>query len=310
MKLPSRGLRYMAGGAFFFALMSLMVKMAGARLPTMEVVLARSVITLVLSLALIRHLGVSPWGNRKGLLLTRGILGFVSLSAFYFAVIHLPLADATVIHYTNPVFTAILAALFLSERLGGREVALTLAGLAGVVVMVRPTFLFGGEVSALPPLPVAAAITGALFSAAAYTAVRALGRSETPAVVVFWFSLVSVVAAFPFALARGFVVPTGREWGLLLGIGLATQFGQLLITAGLREERAGRAMAVAYLQIVFAAGLGILFLAEIPDGWTGLGAGLVLLATWGIHRTRVVPEPGVVLGGTREEPRRPPDRGG
>ncbi|TVR56750.1 MAG: DMT family transporter [Gemmatimonadales bacterium] len=296
MKAPSRGFRYMAAGAFFFALMSLMVKVVGTRLPTMEVVLARSVVTLVLSLALIRHLGVSPWGKRRRLLFTRGALGFVALSSFYYAVIHLPLADATVIQYTNPVFTALLAALFLSERMGGREVAFALAGLGGVLVMARPTLLFGGEAPALPALPVAVAMTGALFSAAAYTTVRALGRTETPAVVVFWFSMVSVVAAFPLAL-RGFVLPRGWEWGLLLGIGVATQLGQLLLTMGLREERAGPATAVAYLQIVFAAGLGFLFLAEVPDRWTGMGAVVIVLATWGLYRRGVIPEPGVASGG-------------
>jgi drug/metabolite transporter (DMT)-like permease len=286
----------MAAGAFFFALMSLMVKVVGARLPTMEVVLARSVVTLVLSLALIRHLGVSPLGYAEAAPLARGVLGFVALSSFYYAVIHLPLADATVIQYTNPVFTALLAALFLSERMGGREVAFALAGLGGVVVMARPTLLFGGEAAALPALPVAVAVTGALFSAAAYTTVRALGRTETPAVVVFWFSMVSVVAAFPLAL-RGFVLPRGWEWGLLLGIGVATQLGQIFLTMGLREERAGPATAVAYLQIVFAAGLGFLFLAEVPDRWTGMGAAVIVLATWGLYRRGVVPEPGVVSGG-------------
>lgn len=285
----------MATGAFFFALMSLMVKVVGTRLPTMEVVLARSVVTLVLSLALVRHQGVSPWGTRRGLLLARGVLGFVALSSFYYAIIHLPLADATVIQYTNPVFTALLAALYLSERMRAREVTFALAGLSGVVLMARPTFLFGGEASALPPLPVAVAVAGALFSAAAYTTVRALGRSETPSVVVFWFSMVSVVAALPFAF-RGFTFPRGWEWGLLLGIGVATQLGQLFLTMGLREERAGPATAVAYLQIVFATGLAFLFLAEVPDRWTGMGAMVIIVATWGLHRRRAFPEPVIPSG--------------
>lgn len=278
-----RGLRYMAAGAFFFSVMSALVKVAGARLPTMEVVLARSLLVLVISYVSLRVSGVSPWGRRRRLLLVRGGLGFVALSSFYYGVIHLPLADATVIQYTNPVFTALLAVIVLGEGLRKREVALTLASLGGVILMVRPAFLFGGA-PGLPPLAATVALAGAVFSAAAYVTVRELGRSEEPLVVVFWFALVSSVGALP-PVAADFVRPVGWEWLVLLGIGVSTHLGQLFLTMGLREERAGRAMAVAYLQIVFAAGLGVLFFAEIPDEWTVAGAAIIVVATWLVARS-------------------------
>ena len=285
----SPGLRYMAAGAFFFALMSALVKVAGTRLPTMEVVFARSVVVLAISALVLRRAGVSPRGNRRGVLLLRGGLGFVALSAFYYAVIHLPLADATVIQYTNPVFTALLAALLIGEGLRKREVSLALLSLVGVVVMVRPGFLFGGGVPGLPPLAAGAALVGAVFSAAAYVAVRFLGRTENPVVIVYWFALVSAVGSLPFLLAD-FVRPTGWEWLVLLGVGVTTHLGQVFLTMGLREERAGRAMAVAYLQIVFAAVWGLLLFAEVPDRWTVLGAGLIVAATWLVARRGGAPE--------------------
>jgi len=284
-----RGLRYMAAGAFFFALMSLLVKVAGQRLPTMEVVLARSVVILVLTWGWLRLRGTSPMGNQRGLLLLRGVLGFVALSSFYYGVIHLPLADATVIQYTNPVWTALLAAAFLAERVGRREVALSLASLAGVVIMTRPTFLFGGDAPGLPPLAVTVALCGAVFSAAAYVTVRRL-REEDPMVIVFWFALVSTVAALPFVVGN-FVVPTAGELVVLLGVGLTTQAGQVFLTLGLREERAGRAMAVAYLQIVFAALWGLAVFAEVPDRWTLTGAGVIVVCTWLVGRLGPPAEP-------------------
>jgi drug/metabolite transporter (DMT)-like permease len=277
----------MAAGALFFSVMSALVKLAGARLPTMEVVLARSVVVLAISWVSLRRMGIAPGGERRGLLLLRGLLGFIALSAFYYGVIHLPLADATVIQYTNPVFTALLAAVVLGEGLRRREVGLTLASLGGVVLMVRPGFLFGGG-AGLPPLAAGVALAGALFSAAAYVAVRELGRSEAPLVVVFWFALVSTLGALPF-VAVDFVWPRGWEWTVLVGIGVATHLGQLFLTMGLREERAGRAMSVAYLQIVFAAVWGLLFFAEIPDRWTVAGALVVVAATWGVARSRPRP---------------------
>jgi drug/metabolite transporter (DMT)-like permease len=92
--------------AFFFSVMSLLVKLVGARLPSQEVVFVRAAVSLVVAYGLLRRARPGNWGRRKGLLVVRGLLGFAALSCFFYAVIHLPLADATVIQYTNPVFTA------------------------------------------------------------------------------------------------------------------------------------------------------------------------------------------------------------
>ncbi len=277
------GIRYMAASAFFFSVMSLLVKLAGQTLPTMEIVLARGLVLVTATGLLLRRRGISPRGGRTGLLLLRGVLGFTALSCFYFALVHLPLADATVIQYTNPVWTALIAAVVLDERMRRVEAAGVVASLAGVVLIARPRFLFGG--GGLDPVWVLVALGGALFSAAAYVTVRKLGETEDPLVIVFWFAVVNAVAAVP-AAAPSAVWPTGVEWLLLLGVGLSALGGQLFLTHGLGRERAGKAMAVAYLQIVFAAGWGALVLDEIPDGWMVAGALLVMVGTWAAGRRR------------------------
>lgn len=279
------GVRYMAGAAFFFSLMSLFVKAAGQTLPTMEIVLARGVAMVVFTYGLLRRRGIPLWGHRKGFLLLRGTLGFVALVCFYYALIHLPLADATVIQYTNPAWTALLAALFLDERLRRKEVAGIAASLVGVVLIARPTFLFDLAGAALDPVAVGVALAGAVFSAAAYVTVRKLGATEDPLVIVFWFALVNAVAALPPALPDA-VWPSPRGWLLLLGVGVSTQIAQVLMTHGLKRERAGKAMAVAYLQILFAAVWGLLFFGEVPDLWLGAGALLVTGGTWMTGRRR------------------------
>lgn len=273
----------MAVAAFFFSIMSVLVKVAGQRLPTQQVVLARAAVGAILSWGALRARGVSPMGNNRRLLLVRGVLGYVALSCFFFALTRLPLADATVIQYTNPVFTALLAAVVLSESIRRRDALLTLLSLAGVVLMTRPGFLFGGLEERLDPTAVAIALAGAIFSAAAYVAVRQLGRTEDPVVIVFWFAMVATLGAIPFTIADA-LLPTPLEWLLLLGIGVVTQAGQVFMTRGLREERAGRAMAVAYMQIVFAAFWGAVLFAEMPDAWGVAGALLIIVGTAGIAR--------------------------
>jgi drug/metabolite transporter (DMT)-like permease len=279
------GIRYMAGAAFFFSVMSLLVKATGQRLPVQEVVLARSSVGAVICWYSLRRRGIPLWGDRKGLLLLRGLLGYGALSCFFYALVHLPLAEATVIQYTNPVFTALLAAVFLAETMRGRHVAFVLLSLVGVVLMTRPAFLFGGLDQSLDPVAVAVALLGAILSAGAYVTVRRLGRTEDPVVIVFYFALVATAGSIPLT-AMNPVMPVAWEWLGLAGIGVVTQVAQVLMTKGLREERAGRAMAVGYMQIVFAALWGLLFFAEFPDLWGAAGALVIILATAGIAQGR------------------------
>jgi drug/metabolite transporter (DMT)-like permease len=285
----------MAAGAFSFSVMAALVKLAGRTLPTMEVVVARSVVTSLLSWLALTRAGIPFGGREPRLLLLRGVLGFLSLTCFYYAVVHLPLADATVIQYTNPVFTALIAAALLGEALRRKEVALTLGSLAGVVVVTRPSFLFGGGGSALAPLGVTAALFGAVFSASAYVTVRRLRREE-PMVVVFWFGAVSLLLGLPFLTLGETRLPRGWEWALLAGVGVSTHLGQVFLTRGLMLEPAGRATAVGYLQILFAAIWGILLFGERPDLATALGALVIVGCTWLLARSRATP-PTVAPGG-------------
>lgn len=283
------GLRYAAAGAFSFSLMSTFAKLAGGRIPTQEIVFFRGLVTLVLTLFALHRAGIAPWGRDRGLLLLRGLFGYAALSCFLWAVMRLPLADTTVIHFTNPVFTALLAAVFLAERLGGTEVALAGLALVGVVIVARPGFLVG-EVSGLDPVAVVVALLGAVLSAAAYVTVRRLTRTNHHLVIVLAFSVVTLGGSLPASLPS-FVVPAGREWVFLLGVGVATQAGQVLVTKALHLEKAGRVMAVGYLQIVFAALWGFLAFSEIPDHWTVLGASLIILSTFLMGRTHPVASP-------------------
>lgn len=268
----------MVASAFFFSLMSLLVKLAGNRLPSQEIVLVRGVITLGLSYWLIRRAAISPWGTRRGLLLFRGLSGFAALSCFYYSLTHLPLAEATVIQYLNPIFTALLAAWFLRERAGWVVVLGATLGLIGTTLVARPAVFFGGLAAPLALGPVVIALAGAVFSAVAYVTVRRLGATEHPLVTVFYFPLVTVPATLPF-LAGGWVWPTAAEWLVLLGVGVTTQVGQVYLTQGLMLEPAGRATTVAYTQILFAAVWGALVFADYPDVWLAAGAVLVMAGT-------------------------------
>jgi len=269
--------------------MSACAKLAGGRLSSQEIVFFRAIVVTGITYYALRRRGISPWGPNRGLLLLRGLFGYAALSCFLWAVIRLPLADTTVIHFTNPVWTALLAAVFIGEVLRGWEAILAVVALGGVMIVARPGFLFG-EASGLDPLAVAAALAGAILSAAAYVTAKALTRTHDPLVIVFAFAFVSLVGSIPSTVSS-FIMPGGWEWLVLLGVGLGAQGGQLYVTKALQVEKAGRVMAVGYLQIVFAAAWGLFLFQEVPDLWTGVGAAIIIGSTFVMGRMHPVAAP-------------------
>ena len=272
----------MLASAFFFSLMGVCVKLLGGRIPAVEVVLARGLVSVILSWWLLRRAGVSPWGQRRGLLVWRGVIGTLALLCVYQALALLPLGAATVLQYSYPTFTALLAWLTLGEPIGRRVLLAVALGWLGVLLLAHPAAVLPGfnlaQSAALPPMAVAIALLGALSTALAYVSVRSLRHSEHPLVIVFYFPLVALVLCLPPVLLDP-VLPTPLELLWLLGVGLFTQLGQVTLTQGLVALPAAQATAISYVQVVFAVVWGWLVFAESLDAVTVLGALLVLGAT-------------------------------
>lgn len=285
MTAPSRAIRDLVLSAFAFAWMGLFVKLAGERLPSQQIVTVRALISLVLTVVLLRRAGVALLGENRRLLLLRGLFGFGGLSCFYYALVHLPLAEATVIQYTLPIFAAVLAAATLGEAFTPRLGAALVLGFGGVVLIARPAALFGGAAASFDPFVVGVGFAGAVLAACAYVLVRRLSRDgEHELVIILYFPLVTLVASLPVALVLdapggAFVLPRGVEWLWLLGVGISAQLAQIWLTRGLRRLAAGAATAILYLQIVFATVLGVVVLGEVPGAWTLAGSVLVLSGT-------------------------------
>ena len=123
-----RAVLALLGSAFMFSLMTLGVKRLGARLPVAELVLARSIVGLSISLAMARLIGINPWGRRRGLLALRGLLGTMALGCIFAALKRLPLAEATGLQFLYPTLTAALAWILLGESPSRRGLAALPAG--------------------------------------------------------------------------------------------------------------------------------------------------------------------------------------
>ncbi|MFV1873594.1 MAG: DMT family transporter [Oleiphilus sp.] len=272
------GMRFMILSAFGFSVMAVCVKFASLNgIPVLEIVAARAFVSLVLSYADIHRKGIPAFGRNKTLLFARGLVGTFALICVYYAITNLPLAEATVLQYLYPVFTAVLALFFLKERIHWTLVLSILLSFIGLLLVVRPAFLFAEFAHDLSNVAVLAGVLGAFGSGIAYVLVRKLSQTEDSSVIIFYFPFI----ALPFSLillAHGndFVVPDLATLGLLVLVGIFTQVGQVGLTKAMQTETAGRASAFAYLQVVFAAIFGWMFFQEIPDIGFVVGAIFIL----------------------------------
>ena len=280
-----QGIRALVLSGLAFSRMTVCVKQRGGRLPVEEIVFVRAVISLAITTVAIKRLGLSPWGQNRVGLLVRGTAGTVALLCFFYAIAALPLGAATVLQYTYPTFTAAAAALLLKEQLG-RLILLALPlGWIGVVMVVQPGWVGqAGEGLAMGPALVG--VAGAFFTAMAYVCVRRLSITEHPLVIIFYFPLISIPVTLPGVIHHG-VMPSGMEWGWLLGVGVLTQLGQIWITEGLRRLPAGQATTINYVQVVFAAMWGWLWFNEQINGTTAWGGVLIMGASLISARSRL-----------------------
>ncbi|CAA2103319.1 DMT family transporter [Variovorax paradoxus] len=296
-------------GAFLFATMSVVVKIASEWFNSGEMVLGRGLIGIVFLWLLARSRGVSLATRYPGMHAWRSTIGVVSLGAWFYAIAHMPLATAVTLNYMSSVWVAAFlvgGALLAWVPVPGRDgrvqrpplqgaLAMTvLAGFVGVVLMLKPSVSgnegFAGMLGLL----------SGLTAAFAYMQVVALSRIGEPELrTVFYFAVGSAVAGAFATAATGFSGGSAWTWQhalWLLPIGLLAALGQLCMTRAYAtaKTQAGT-LVVANLQysgIVFAAFYGVLVFHERIDaaGWGGMALIIASGIAATVLRQRAVPK--------------------
>lgn len=223
-------------------------------IPFFELILFRSLISLVMSYSFIVRKGLNPWGNNKKLLIRRGIYGTIGLSLLFLSIQKLPLASAATLSYLSPIFTAIFAIFLLKERILPLQWVCFLVAFAGVV------FIKGFDTD-VEGIYVLAAVVGAAFAGLAYNTVRQLKSSDHPVVVVFYFPLVAIPVMAVWS-AFNWVMPVGWDWLILIGIGCLTQVGQVLMSHALQMSKAGPITSIKFLGVINALIFSIFLFRE------------------------------------------------
>ena len=266
----------MLGAAALMASMGALVHLVGDRSDWLVVALIRTLIMMATATALVRAAGVplAIWRPRS--LWVRSLAGSFSLVCNFFALAHLPVADAVTLSNMHPLWIVLLTAATLRRWPALVELAGVASGLLGVILVERP------DVAHAQGLAVAVALMSSVSTAVAMLGLHRLKGVDTRAVVAHFAGVASAVAAAWLVLRWGRLTPTRVDpatIALLLGVGVLGTLGQILLTRAYASATPSRVAVVGLTQVVFAMGFDVAIWGRTLDPLTLLGFALVLAPT-------------------------------
>lgn len=252
----------------FFSMMNVAVKML-PHIPAVEIVFFRSLVSLVISVGLLKIKRIPLWGKNHTLLILRGASGAMALVLYFRIIQEIPLASATIILFLSPVFATILGIFFVNEKVRPIQWLFFLVSFCGII-MVKGFDVRIGIVYLLM------GFSSSLFSGIAFNCIRKLNTSEHPLVIIFYFPLVTLPITGVWSYF-GWVQPHGMDWFILLMVGVLTQIAQYFMTRSFQTEEISKVASLRYLGIVYALIFGFFLFDEKFNVMVYAGMGLTIL---------------------------------
>lgn len=261
-------IRYMFFATIFFATIQAFVKYLSGY-SVYQILFFRSSISAVLCVAYLKSQGLPLIGNNQKLLLFRALFGLIGMSFFFATIQRIPLGAAVSLQYTSPIFTAILAVIFLKERVLPIQWVLFLGAFLGVI-------LLKGFDARIDVLSLVIGIVGAIFSGLVYVIIRKIGTSEHPIVIVNYFMVFSAIITGVLMIPN-WINPTFEASIFLILIGVLGYYGQFYMTKALQVEKASRTIQIKYIEVVYSLILGLFWFGESYTVISFLGIVLILV---------------------------------
>src|SRR5699024_8831340 len=218
---PVQGAALLAVSALLFSIMGVLIREASATVNNENIVFFRNLIGVVFFLPLILSRGLRPLKTQRlKSHLMRTSYGLAAMYCFFYAIAHLPLTDAMLFTYSAPIFTPIIAYLWLKEPLTKRMLAFSLLGLMGVILVAKPSAAIFNSLSLV-------GLAASILAAPAFVSILEMSESEPAFRMVFYFSFFSsLIAAVPVLWAWQ---PLSSEQLILLcAAGLMAAFAQII----------------------------------------------------------------------------------
>lgn len=278
-RLPSiiQAALYMLVATTMLGTMNVIVRHVSRELHPFEIAFFRNLGQLVFMLPWLMHVGIGALHTKHfGLQVARAGCGLVGMLVWFTALSLMPVAEATALSFTGPLFAVAGAALVLREKVGVRRWSATVVGFLGTLVIVRP-----GLIEFSYPTMVALA-SAATFAASALT-LKSVSKFDHPTVTVFYMGLLLTPASLIPAL---FVweAPSLNACFWFVALGLAAGFAHLALSSAYMVADASVNIPFDFFRLPAAATMAYFMFGEVPDIWTWIGATIIFSATVYITR--------------------------
>ncbi|XP_060950498.1 solute carrier family 35 member G1 [Limanda limanda] len=287
----SLGLFYAFLSTVFFSTIALLVKsIQGIHAIEISAIRCFFQMLFVMPLLIYHKTGFLGPRDKRIYLVLRGFIGSNAMILLFYAIQQMPLADATVIMFSNPVFTSLLAWIFLKEKCTIWDCVFTVFTLTGVLLIARPPFLFGQQVRGIEGDYVnhvkgtIAAFAGAIGAAFTFVILRKMGKSVHYYLSVWYYAVIGLIECLITVTVLGeWKYPyCGRDRWILMLIAVLGIAGQTFLTKALQIEKAAPVALMRTLDVVLAFIFQFIFFNRAPTLWSLGGALCVVASTSGI----------------------------
>ena len=265
------GILLMVTSSIGMSLMTVIIKYI-RQLPLMEIVLFRSISTIVIIPIMLRKKNISIYGNNKIFLLLRGFFGTIDIIAMFYAYTKLPLTVAIAIQQLSPFFVIILSNIFLKEKLYAHQIPILLVAFTGGLMVIKPY-------RRIDLFPAMICLLGTIFISLSHVTLRYLRLTDHSLVIVNYSAFITSLTSLAILLKQGnIVIPKLIDLTILISLGLIGLFSQITLTKSYQMAQASLVSLYSYSQIIFASIFGFLFFKEFPDLLSLSGACLIVVS--------------------------------
>jgi drug/metabolite transporter (DMT)-like permease len=259
---------YMVISTLSFSFMNAIVKYL-VHLPAYELVFFRSLVTLIFSSSFLIFYKIPMLGNKRVLLLSRGIFGVISLTLFFMSLKYLTMGTAVSLRYIAPIFAAIFAVYMLKETIKPIQWLFFAVAFGGVLVLTG----LDKEINSYGLILI---VISAIFSGLVFVTITKIGKQDHPLVVVNYFMFIATIVGGILMLFN-WVTPRGIEWLLLFSLGIFGYFGQLYMTKAFQSASTNQVAPLKYTEVIFTVTIGLLWFNEIYTLWSLLGIFMIIV---------------------------------
>jgi drug/metabolite transporter (DMT)-like permease len=280
---PLRGILMIICSTAFLASSDAMAKyLSRTGMPSVEIAWIRFLVFVVILLPIVlAPASGNPMRSTRPLLQVFRGLGLLCSSIFFIMALgYLPIAEATATGFISPLFVTGLSVLFLGEKVGLRRWTATIAGLLGVLIIVRPGTAAFQPGTIFP-------IISALGWATALVLTRKISGADR-AITTMAFSAITGFLVLSVIVPFYWIVPSWTQIALGVGIGVAATVGHWIVVLAFRYADASVLAPFSYVQLVWVTLIGFFLFGEVPDAVTFAGAAIIIASgVYTAHRERV-----------------------